>query len=55
MLFVSGGYDRSDLTAILSWDPLQEKRNHAGDLKVARVLHAAVAIPSNAIEGATVP
>ena len=54
MLFVSGGYDRGALTEILSWDPLQEKWNHAGDLKVARVLHAAVAIPSNAVECATV-
>ena len=55
MLFVSGGYDRGALTEILSWDPLQEKWNHAGDLKVARVGHAAVAIPSNAVECATVP
>ena len=54
MLFVSGGYDRSALTEILSWDPLQEMWSHAGDLKVARLGHAAVAIPSNAVECATV-
>ena len=47
MIYVSCG-DRGsdDLTVILSWDPLQEKWTHAGDLKVARKYHAAVAIPS---------
>merc|ERR1712004_39520 len=49
VLYVSGGKDGDDLTAILSWDPLQEKWTHAGDLKVARYFHAVVAIPSNAI------
>ena len=34
VLFVSGGSDSDDyLTAILSWDPLQEKWTHAGDLE----------------------
>ena len=56
VLYVTGGSDGSDdLTAILSWDPVQEKWTHAGDLKVARYGHAAVAIPSNAIECAAVP
>ena len=56
MLYVTGGiYDGYDLTAILSWDPVQEKWTHAGDLKVARYYHAAVAIPSNAVECATRP
>merc|ERR1711970_451116 len=52
VLFVSGGsnIDGADLTAILSWDPLQEKWTHAGDLNVARSRHAVVAIPSDAIE-----
>ena len=50
VLFASGGWNGNDLTAILSWDPLQEKWTHAGDLKVARYYHAIVAIPSNAIE-----
>ena len=56
MLYVNGGFESyGDLTEILSWDPLQEKWTHAGDLKVARSDHAAVAIPSNAIECAAVP
>ena len=52
MFYVTGGFDSNDnpLSAILSWDPVQEKWSHAGDLKVARFRHAAVAIPSNAIE-----
>lgn len=53
VLYVSGGRRGSDyvaLTAALSWDPLQEKWTHAGDLRVARWEHAVVAIPSNAIE-----
>ena len=55
VLYVSGGEDGNELTAILSWDPLQEKWTHAGDLKVARDGHAAVAIPSNAVECAAMP
>ena len=55
VLYVSGGKDGDDLTAILSWDPLQEKWTHAGDLKVARSGHAVVTIPSNAVECATRP
>ena len=57
VLYVTGGLDGNydDLTAILSWDPLQEKWTHAGDLKVARSHHAVVAIPSNAIECAAMP
>ena len=55
VLFVSGGHDGDELTAILSWDPVQEKWTHAGDTKVARDRHAAVAIPLNAIECAAVP
>ena len=49
VLYVSGG-GRGGLTAILSWDPLQEKWTHAGDLEVARYYHAVVAVPSNATE-----
>ena len=55
VLYVSGGYNHGHLTAILSWDPLQEKWTHAGDLKVARRDHAVVAIPSNAVECAAMP
>ena len=53
MLFVSGGWNGNPLSAILSWDSLQEKWTHAGDLKVARFGHAVVAVPSNAIECVT--
>ena len=52
VLYVSGGGDGH---AILSWDPLQEMWTRAGDLKVARDYHAAVAIPSNAVECAARP
>ena len=56
VLYVSGGANEGGyLTEILSWDPLQEKWTHAGDLEVARRWHASVAIPSNAIECAAVP
>ena len=58
VLYVSGGRRGSDnvvLTAILSWDPLQEKWTHAGDLKVDRSYHALVAIPSTVIECAAMP
>ena len=56
VLYVTGGVvGWNDLTAILSWDPVQEKWTHAGDLKVARSYHAVVAIPSNAIECAARP
>ena len=53
VLFVTGGVYY--LREILSWDPMQEKWTHVGDLKVARDFHAAVAIPSNAIECAAMP
>ena len=56
VLYVTGGEDSDGpLSAILSWDPFQEKWTHAGDLKVARFNHAVVAIPSNAIECVAVP
>ena len=55
VLYVSGGWvGGNHMTAILSWDPVQEKWTHAGDLKVARSLHASVAILSNAIECAPI-
>ena len=56
VLYVTGGEDSDGpLSAILSWDPFQEKWTHAGDLKVARSDHTAVAIPSNAVECAARP
>ena len=53
MLFVTGGVYY--LREILSWDPMQEKWTHVGNLKMPRDLHAAVAIPSNAIECTAMP
>ena len=49
VLFVTGGYDDhfNQLTSILSWDPVAESWQAAGDLAVARVFHAAVALPSS--------
>ena len=51
ILFVTGGYDYyNDLTSILSWDPVAESWQSAGDLAVARYYHAAVALPSSLVE-----
>ena len=51
LLFVTGGYDGDhDLTSILSWDPVAETWQAAGDLAVARYYQAAVALPSSFIE-----
>ena len=46
ILFVTGGYD---LTSILSWDPVAESWQAAGNLTAGRYLHAAVAIPASTI------
>ena len=50
IIFVTGGYDGSRLTAILSWDPSTESWQEAGNLKVGRAEHAAVAVSSSIIE-----
>ena len=52
IIYVTGGLDDdfNVLTSILSWDPSTESWQQAGDLKVARSHHAAVAIPSSIIE-----
>ena len=50
ILFVTGGYDGNDLTSILSWDPVAESWQQAGDLAVARFDHAAVAVPTSLVE-----
>ena len=50
LLFVTGGYDGDVLTSILSWDPVAETWQAAGDLAVARYYHAAVALSSSFIE-----
>ena len=51
ILFVTGGQDDgyNYLTSILSWDPVAESWQAAGDLAVARNLHAAVAVPESLI------
>ena len=53
-LYVTGGLgtDGTPFTSILYWDPNQRYPSwkSAGDLKVARHSHAAVAIPSSIIE-----
>ena len=52
ILFVVGGVDGDNdhLTSILSWDPVAESWQPAGDLAVGRVFHAAVALPSSMLE-----
>ena len=52
ILFVTGGWDEdfNALTSILSWDPVAESWQAAGNLAVARVYHAAVALPSSLVE-----
>ena len=50
ILFVTGGWDgNNELTSILSWDPVTESWQAAGDLAVARSDHAAVAVPASAV------
>jgi len=58
-LYVNGGYivirndqtrpDYDYQTSILSWDPVTESWQQAGDMVVARGLHAAVAVPRSTI------
>ena len=52
VLYVTGGEDANNdpVTSILSWDNDSKTWTSAGDLKVARHSHAAVAIPSSIIE-----
>ena len=54
ILFVSGGYNDDDgnnyLTSILSWDPVAESWQQAGDLAGGRSYHAAVAVPTSLVE-----
>ena len=49
VLYVTGGYDGNHLTSILSWDPVAESWQPAGDLAVARYLHAVFAVPKSVI------
>ena len=51
ILFVTGGADDFlvGVTSILSWDPVAESWQPAGDLAVGRWDHAAVAVPKSVI------
>ena len=51
VLFVTGGFDdgANFLTSVLSWDPVAESWQPAGDLAVKRERHAAVAVPASVI------
>jgi len=50
ILFVTGGVDDNNvLTSILSWDPVAESWQEAGDLAVARYTHAVVAVPTSTV------
>ena len=50
ILFATGGWDGGNyLTSILSWDPVAESWQPAGDLAVGREIHAAVAVPKSVI------
>ena len=57
VIFVTGGLldDNTYLSAVLSWDPPTESWKPAGDLKMARGFHAAVAIPSSIVESECSP
>ena len=52
VLFVTGGedYGGNEFTLILSWDPVAESWQPAGDLAVERGFHAAVAVPTSLVE-----
>ena len=51
LLFVTGGWDgNKHLKSILSWDPVAESWQQAGELAVARYYHAAVAVPTSLVE-----
>ena len=52
ILFVTGGEDEdyNELTSILSWDPVAESWQTAGDLDVGRYSHAAVVVPTSLVQ-----
>ena len=52
ILHITGGWDDAlnSLSSVLSWDPVAESWRSAGNLAVARVQHAAVAIPTSDFE-----
>ena len=50
-LFVTAGFDDAfnDHTSILSWDPVTESWQAAGDLAMERNAHAVVAVPTSTV------
>ena len=54
VLYVTGGigvfWTQPPQTSILSWNPLSKSWEPAGNLKMGRSEHAAVAVPSSIIE-----
>ena len=52
VIHVTGGTsgDYNQLTSILAWDSSTESWQHVGDLAVARIDHAAVAVPHSMIK-----
>ena len=53
IIVITGGRDANHnilLTSILSWDPVAESWQPAGDLAVGREFHAAVAIPTSIVQ-----
>ena len=52
ILHITGGWDDAlnSLASVLSWDPVAESWQVDGNLAVARVQHAAVAIPTSDFE-----
>ena len=51
-IYITGGISwyNNGTTTILRWDPSTESWQYAGDLAVARSIHAAVAVPSSLFE-----
>ena len=51
VLYASGGRDddSNHLTSVLSWNPAGETWQEVGNLAVARLYHAAVAVPTSVV------
>ena len=51
VLYTTGGRDngRNYITTVLSWDPVAESWQEAGELVVERHWHAAVAVPASLV------
>ena len=49
LLYVTGGFDGSRLTSVLSWNPAGETWQEVGNLALARDFHASVAVPAEVV------